>query len=134
AALHPGAVRRPPRRAGAHADAADQPAHGPGRPMMSPSASQVAAGVHRIPLGGGFVNAYLLETTGGLVLVDSGVPGSEQAVLGAIAEAGHEPSSLTTVLLTHAHLDHSGSAAAVREATGARLLLSKPDADLIASG
>jgi glyoxylase-like metal-dependent hydrolase (beta-lactamase superfamily II) len=102
--------------------------------MTSPSASQVAAGLHRIPLGGGFVSAYLLETAGGLVLVDSGVPGSEDAILGAVAEAGHEPSSLTTVLLTHAHLDHSGSAAAVREATGARILLSKPDADLIASG
>ena len=62
------------------------------------------------------------------MLLDSGVPGSEEAILGAIAEAGHEPPSLTTMLLTHAHLHHSGSAAAVREATGAGILLSKPDA------
>jgi glyoxylase-like metal-dependent hydrolase (beta-lactamase superfamily II) len=102
--------------------------------MTSPGTLHVAAGLYRIPLGGGFVSAYLLETAGGLVLVDSGVPGSEEAILGAVAEAGHEPSGLATVLLTHAHLDHSGSAAAVREATGARILLSEPDADLIASG
>jgi glyoxylase-like metal-dependent hydrolase (beta-lactamase superfamily II) len=68
------------------------------------------------------------------VLVDSGPPGSADAILGALRSLGHEPSSLGTILLTHAHLDHSGSAAALRDATGARVVASKADADLIASG
>jgi glyoxylase-like metal-dependent hydrolase (beta-lactamase superfamily II) len=96
--------------------------------------TEVAPGLHHIELMGGFVAAYLLDLDGELVLVDSGPPGSEDAILGALGSLGHAASRLQTIVLTHAHLDHSGSAAAVRVATGARILLSEVDAELIAGG
>ena len=96
--------------------------------------SEVAPGLHRLELQDRFVNAYALDLGDELVLVDTGTPGNEGAILAALASVGHDASRLTTILVTHAHADHSGSAAALREATGARILLSEVDAELIASG
>jgi len=57
------------------------------------------------------VNCFLLERPGaGGVLIDCGAGGRWEATLGhldvAIAEAGIDPSSITTLALTHTHLDH----------------------------
>jgi glyoxylase-like metal-dependent hydrolase (beta-lactamase superfamily II) len=93
------------------------------------SSEDVVPGLRRIRLGGDFVNAYLLAHDDGLVLVDTGPPGSADAILAAI---GDEP--LRRIVLTHAHPDHSGSADAVRAATGAPVLCSAQDAELLASG
>lgn len=80
---------------------------------------KVADGVYRVPARA--ANAYLVEAPKGLVLVDSGLPGSEKGILRAIAELGKKPSDLKLVLLTHRHLDHIGSAAALKKQTGAKL-------------
>ncbi len=58
----------------------------------------------------GQVAAYLLADGGDLAVIDCG-PGSTLGALGgAIEAAGHDPASLTHVLLTHVHLDHAGGA------------------------
>lgn len=54
----------------------------------------------------GFVNAYLVPDQGGLTVIDTMIPKSAKAILGA-AEALGAP--ITTILLTHAHGDHIGS-------------------------
>lgn len=88
----------------------------------------VTEGLHRIGLG--LVNAYLLETREGLVLVDTGFPGSEAAILRAIVEAGHASGRLSHIVVTHAHPDHVGSLDAIARATGAETWMSAPDAPL----
>jgi len=80
---------------------------------------KVAEGVYRVPARA--ANAYLIEAPRGLVLVDSGLPGSENGILKAIAKLGRTPSDLKLVLLTHRHLDHIGSAAVLKKLTGAKL-------------
>ncbi len=80
---------------------------------------KVAEGVYRIPARA--ANTYLVEASKGLVLVDTGLPGSEKRILKAIARLGRTPSDLKLVLLTHRHLDHIGSAAALKKRTGAKL-------------
>src|SRR2546427_2894961 len=80
---------------------------------------KVAEGVYRVPARA--ANTYLVEAPRGLVLVDSGLPGSENGILKAIAKLGKKPSDLKLVLLTHRHLDHIGSAAALKKRTGAKL-------------
>jgi hydroxyacylglutathione hydrolase len=80
---------------------------------------KVAEGVYWIPARA--ANTYLIEASKGLVLVDSGLPGSEKRILKAIAKLGKKPSDLKLVLLTHRHLDHIGSAAALKKQTGAKL-------------
>ena len=53
-----------------------------------------------------FVNAYLVREDDGFTLVDTMVPRSGDAVLGAAAEAG---APIRRIALTHGHGDHVGS-------------------------
>jgi glyoxylase-like metal-dependent hydrolase (beta-lactamase superfamily II) len=89
-------------------------------------------GVYAIPKLG-FVNAYLVESEPGrLALVDTGTPGSTDKVLGFLETIGRKPSDVGHIVLTHADGDHSGSAAALRRATGAKLAIHELDGPRIA--
>lgn len=88
---------------------------------------QVRPGVHLVEgTRGGRV--YLLADGNGLTLVDSGVLGNVGPVLRAIRRLGAQPSDLRTILITHGHPDHTGTAARLRRMTGARLLVHEADA------
>lgn len=59
------------------------------------------------------INAFLLETPEGLVLIDAGAgdvfgPGYGGRLVDSLAIAGVEPSQIRHVLITHVHSDHSG--------------------------
>jgi glyoxylase-like metal-dependent hydrolase (beta-lactamase superfamily II) len=74
----------------------------------------------RVPgVSGG--NVFLVEGER-LTLIDSGLPGNADAILSAVARLGRQPPEISQILLTHRHRDHSGSAADLREATGARIV------------
>ena len=80
------------------------------------------------------VQAYVVRWGSGAALVDSGVAGSEQAVLGALRQLGIGPgcrTPLRQIVLTHCHGDHTGSAAVVAAATGAEVLAGLDDAPVI---
>ncbi|MDC7339525.1 MBL fold metallo-hydrolase [Streptomyces lydicus] len=67
----------------------------------------------------------------GFALVDTGVPGSAPAVLDALARIGGRSGQLRQIVLTHSHADHTGSAADLVAATGARVLAGALDAPYI---
>ena len=70
-------------------------------------------------------NVFLVEADDGrLALVDTGFGSSTAAILEELS-AHEEP--LSMILLTHGHRDHSGAAAGVRAATGARVALGRGD-------
>jgi glyoxylase-like metal-dependent hydrolase (beta-lactamase superfamily II) len=70
-------------------------------------------------------NVYLVEADDGqLALVDTGFASSAKAIL---EEVRAHSGQLAAILLTHRHTDHSGAAAAVREATGARIVAGRAD-------
>lgn len=78
----------------------------------------VAPGVHR--LAHAYVSCYLVEgSSGGLTLVDAGLPASWPLLGRALRTLGRTPEEIQAVVLTHAHFDHVGMAARVRERTGA---------------
>lgn len=81
---------------------------------------KIAEGVYRVPARA--ANTYLVEAENGLVLVDTGMPGSEKGILKAIAALGHKPSDVKLILLTHRHWDHIGSAAALKKETSGKLV------------
>ena len=66
----------------------------------------------------GPVNVYILETADGLAVLDTGFPGSAPKILDGIHALGRRPDEVRHILLTHAHPDHMGSAAALKRATG----------------
>ncbi len=81
---------------------------------------EIAEGVYRVPAR--HANTYLVEAGNGLILVDTGMPKSEKKILAAIKSLGKTPTDVKLVLLTHRHLDHIGSAAAIKSATAAALV------------
>ena len=82
----------------------------------------------------GMVNAYLLRTEDGLVLIDAGWPEKTNAIFKAVHDAGHEPNRIRHLVLTHGHIDHAGSAADVIQRTGALSYAHAGDLDLINKG
>jgi glyoxylase-like metal-dependent hydrolase (beta-lactamase superfamily II) len=80
--------------------------------------------VHSLRLGLG--RAYLLEHDSGVVLIDSGSPGHERQVMRLLERLGRP--DLRLIFITHAHLDHYGSAAALRRISGAPVAIHRLDA------
>lgn len=66
-----------------------------------------------------------------VTIVDTGVPGSEDAILGAVAEASRSIGDVKDIVITHADGDHVGSLAALVERTGATVWASRHEADVI---
>jgi hydroxyacylglutathione hydrolase len=64
-------------------------------------------------------NCYLLRGDSGVVLIDPGPPGFAAQIAAAAEGAGVRPEDVRLILVTHGHLDHYGSAAAVRAWCGA---------------
>lgn len=68
--------------------------------------------IHRVQ--GVMAASYLIESGGGLFLVDAGFVGTEHLVLRAIRRIGRRAEDLRLALITHPHLDHFGGLAALR--------------------
>jgi glyoxylase-like metal-dependent hydrolase (beta-lactamase superfamily II) len=92
------------------------------------SCQQVIDGVYRIR--GSRSNIFLV-TDPVPVLIDTGMPGDEAVILQALNNLGFEASAVRAVFITHAHLDHVGALAAVKAATGAKLVASMHENDHI---
>src|SRR5215212_6512018 len=90
---------------------------------------EVVDGVLRLGLG--YVNAYLVVTDDGLVLVDTGLPRTHNKLQQEIADAQRSVRDIRTVLLTHWHTDHIGGLARVQRASGARIVASSIDAAVV---
>ncbi len=86
--------------------------------------------VHYLTLGLTGVNMYiLLDNT--LTLVDTGMPGESKRILGYLRQLGYTPADLKQIIVTHHHLDHTGSLAELRQQTAARIWAHPYDAPFI---
>ncbi len=92
---------------------------------------QVTPHIWMFTFTAGQAYAVRMRDGAGWALVDAGLPGNEQRILDALADLGARPEDVKDIVLTHFHLDHSGSAAALAAATGARVLAGAPDAPVI---
>ncbi|MDJ0365574.1 MBL fold metallo-hydrolase [Hymenobacter sp. H14-R3] len=81
--------------------------------------NQVAAGVFQLRIKR-FVNVYFIETgtPDEWVLLDTGLPGSEQEIRAAAEQLFGPGAKPQCILLTHGHLDHMGAALALATAWG----------------
>ncbi len=90
---------------------------------------EIVSGVYGI--GMGYVNAFFIVGEDGLTLVDSGLAKKKDTILGAVAGAGRQPQDLKHILITHHHIDHIGSLAALKEATGAKCYVHPADSPIV---
>jgi hydroxyacylglutathione hydrolase len=73
------------------------------------------------------VNAYIVIGPGGCILVDSGLPGSENKIIRALAAHELSLQDIQLIVVTHAHVDHAGAAAGLRELSGAPIVAHRGD-------
>jgi glyoxylase-like metal-dependent hydrolase (beta-lactamase superfamily II) len=94
-------------------------------------AQQVGPGVHRIE-SHELVNWYLVEDDGRLAAIDAGLPPDWETLLRVVRSLGRVPTDLAAVVLTHAHIDHTGFAERARVEVGATVYLPSGDRELAA--
>ena len=68
-----------------------------------------------------FVNVLLVFGEK-ILLIDSGVKGSEERIFSYIRSCGRAVSEIDTLILSHSHPDHIGGAATIQEQTGCSIL------------
>lgn len=78
-------------------------------------------------------NAYLVRGERP-VLVDTGSPGEEKAILRVLARERIDPRSLSLILHTHGHSDHAGSTRELQRLTAAPVAVHAADATMLAAG
>ena len=80
------------------------------------------------------VNVYVLDTGDGLVVLDTGFAGGADKILAGVQAIGRSAKDVRHIILTHCHPDHMGSAAALKQATGAKVWAHPVERPLIEQG
>lgn len=78
--------------------------------------------------------SYLIATNDGHILINSGYEETVPLIRAAVESLGFKMTDVKYLLASHAHDDHVGGHAAAKEISGAKVLVMKGDADVIASG
>lgn len=78
------------------------------------------------------VATYVLTTSQGIILLDSGYAGKEETVLiPGMKKLGLDPADIKIAIITHGHLDHYGGAKYLQDHFGTHIYLSSQDWDFI---
>lgn len=95
-------------------------------------------GVQRVPLSAS--NAHIIHGVENgspiLMVIDTGIPviGEHNSILNAVHRQGFSHSDVKYIFITHAHIDHYGSAHELRALTGAKIIIHEADADDMSHG
>ena len=82
----------------------------------------------------GSVNVYLCRDADGFTLIDAAMPGKAGLIFQRLAEFGGQPGDLKRIVITHADVDHAGSAAELQARSGATVYAGADTAALISAG
>jgi glyoxylase-like metal-dependent hydrolase (beta-lactamase superfamily II) len=96
---------------------------------------EIIEGIHRVDEASSNMahsNVYLLINKNELVVVDTGTSGNAKKIVEYIQKIGHQPSEVSTIVLTHYHMDHVGSAKELKDLTNAKVAAHVEDADFVA--
>lgn len=80
------------------------------------------------------VSSFLITTPEGHILLDGGLPESAPIIRDNIAALGFKLADVKILIHSHAHFDHVGGLAALKEWTGARMIASEADAPQLERG
>ncbi len=81
------------------------------------------------------LGCYLIDTGAGLILINSGAPGSYPLIKANIEALGFKTSDIKIITATHGHFDHVGDLTAFqKDAPGAKTYMNERDAPALESG
>jgi hydroxyacylglutathione hydrolase len=90
---------------------------------------EIVPGIHQIDGVNG--NCYVIARDG-LILIDTGLPRSSKKILNYIQDTlKRNPSELSTIILTHHHIDHIGTVSELKNLSGAKVAVHEADADFV---
>lgn len=92
---------------------------------------QITPSLYPIRLGA--VNAFVIKDEG-LTLIDTGYTNSMSAIVSALRNGSEDPMAIKRIILTHAHPDHVGSAAAIKQTLGVPVLAHELEVPLLEEG
>jgi len=91
---------------------------------------EITPGIHRID-GVRGANAYLVVGEERMLVIDTGMPGNARRIVAYVGRLGRNLSDVKLIVLTHADLDHVGSAAELKRMTGAKIAIHADDAPIL---
>ena len=121
----PASSRGSPPAAGPNAEL-----HGPWSAAVEPF--RVVGNIHYV--GARNIASYLITTPEGHILIDTGTKEMEPVVRRNVEQLGFKLRDIKILLSGHAHFDHVGAHAAMKRATGARVMALGDDAAALSSG
>nr|AIA13030.1 L1_beta_lactamase [uncultured bacterium] len=80
------------------------------------------------------VSSFLITTPEGHILLDSGFAETVPLIQANLKKLGFKIEDVKILINSHAHYDHAGGLADLKELTGAKLMASEADAALLADG
>jgi glyoxylase-like metal-dependent hydrolase (beta-lactamase superfamily II) len=78
--------------------------------------------------------SFIVDFGGELIMIDAGTGFKPQTIENNIHELGFDPRAISTLILTHCHIDHIGGAPYFRDKFGCRILAHEIDAAVIERG
>lgn len=90
---------------------------------------EIVPGVHMIE-GSVGCNTYLIIDDG-VTLVDTGLKGNVPHIYHYLEKIGRKPEDIRRIVITHAHLDHINCLYKLKKDTGAIVMASEEDADIV---
>lgn len=79
-------------------------------------------------------HVYLIDTGGGLALIDAGVGIETEGLLENIRKDGFDPNDLRWLLVTHCHADHAGGSWWIRREVGCEVIAPKIEDAILERG
>jgi len=85
-------------------------------------------------VGPGGVSSWLITTPEGNILIDTTFEECVPQICTNIEQLGFHVADIKLILNSHAHVDHAGGHAAMKQRTGAKIVASAADAHLMETG
>jgi glyoxylase-like metal-dependent hydrolase (beta-lactamase superfamily II) len=95
---------------------------------------EIITGIYRIDEASNNIahsNIYLVINGSELIIIDTGTPGNAEKIIEYIKKIGRQPNEVSTIILTHYHIDHVGSAKGLKELTAAKVAASVEDGEVV---
>src|SRR6185436_9622177 len=80
------------------------------------------------------LSTYLITTPQGNILINTGVGETANSIKANVARLGFKLSDTKILTTTHGHFDHVAGLAALKRMTGAKVMSSERDKELLESG